>query len=341
MGKSSKAPAPPDPAKTAAAQALANKEAVYESARVNQMRQVTPTGEVSYSGKIGSPGRTQTTTLAPAQRNQLDQKNQLAAALGGLSLDRAGQIDLGRFALPGGAPTLQDTSDVENRQYERAMELMSPEFDRQERRMETNLAQRGIPIGGEAYSDVQGQFDKSRNEAVKGAAFDAMRAGQTEQSRLYGAERGAYGDKLSDQLLERQQPMNELAAILQGSPALSGPQAASPAGYQMGAPDISGMIQNQYQGQMNNYNQQQQQKQSAMGGLFSLGSAALGFSDRRLKENIKPIGEFNGLKWYAYNYIWSPIEQIGVMAQDLIKTNPDAVHVLPSGYMVVDYGRLS
>ena len=75
-GGSSAAPAAPDPVATANAQAAANKEAVRESALVNQINQVTPYGTLKYTGEVGAPDRTATTTLSPAQQQMLDLTNQ-------------------------------------------------------------------------------------------------------------------------------------------------------------------------------------------------------------------------------------------------------------------------
>ncbi len=278
MGKKSApaAPAAPDPQQTAAAQASANKEAVLESAKVNQINEVTPYGNVSYTGSIGDPDRTRITSLSDPQQRQLDQKNQLAELLGGAALDRAGQVPGAPFALPDNSPTLRDTSDLENRQFSRAMEIMQPQMDRDERRFETTMANRGIPIGSEAYNDARQQFDRSRDDMVKGAAFDAMKSGQAEQGRLYGLERQAYTDNISDDLLSRTQPMNELAAILQGSPALSNPNFGAPAQYQIAPADVMGAENMKYQGQMNAWNAANQNKNAMMGGLFSLGAAGIG-----------------------------------------------------------------
>lgn len=64
-------------------------------------------------------------------------------------------------------------------------------------------------------------------------------------------------------------------------------------------------------------------------------------SDRNLKTNIKYIDTVNGIKIYSFNYIWSYIKSIGVMAQDLLKMPQykDAVHMTSVGY-VVDYSKL-
>jgi hypothetical protein len=57
-----------------------------------------------------------------------------------------------------------------------------------------------------------------------------------------------------------------------------------------------------------------------------LGLGAFALSDRRLKEDIEPIGVlFNGLSVYKYRFRDSPKTEIGVMAQDVEKIRPDAV----------------
>lgn len=70
-------------------------------------------------------------------------------------------------------------------------------------------------------------------------------------------------------------------------------------------------------------------------------STAFWLSDRNLKTNIKHIDTVNGIKIYSFNYVWSYIKSIGVMAQDLLRMPQykDAVHMTNVGYMV-DYSKL-
>jgi len=63
------------------------------------------------------------------------------------------------------------------------------------------------------------------------------------------------------------------------------------------------------------------------------------FSDERLKENIKKIGETNdGQPIYKYNYKGEPRTQIGLLAQEVEKHHPDAVGK-QQGYKTVDYDK--
>lgn len=64
-------------------------------------------------------------------------------------------------------------------------------------------------------------------------------------------------------------------------------------------------------------------------------------SDRRLKRDIRFIGTHtNGVKLYRFKYIWSDQEYVGVMAQDLTETHPEALAVDSYGYYRVHYAKL-
>jgi len=66
------------------------------------------------------------------------------------------------------------------------------------------------------------------------------------------------------------------------------------------------------------------------------------FSDRRLKHDIKKIGEAdNGLPIYTFKYKGDEHHQthVGFMADEVEKKNPEAVGLDPSGYKTVDYNK--
>jgi hypothetical protein len=77
-----------------------------------------------------------------------------------------------------------------------------------------------------------------------------------------------------------------------------------------------------------------------LGGAKSGGSGLLGllnWSDRRLKDDISQVGTlFDGTPVYGYRYKGAPAYHIGLMAQDVEKTNPSAVIEI-NGYKAVDY----
>jgi hypothetical protein len=107
-------------------------------------------------------------------------------------------------------------------------------------------------------------------------------------------------------------------------------------------------------GPMNSYMNAQQKaaanQTNSQNGFFNalgqLGSASMmiaangGFlSDRRVKTDVSQVGTLdNGLPVYAYRYIWGGPMQIGVMAQDVEKVNPEAVTEF-GGIKAVNYAE--
>ena len=71
------------------------------------------------------------------------------------------------------------------------------------------------------------------------------------------------------------------------------------------------------------------------------GPLAALFSDVRLKENIKPVGEtYDGLTTYTYNYKGDDTPQMGVMAQEVEAKKPEALGPTINGFKTVRYGLL-
>jgi hypothetical protein len=65
------------------------------------------------------------------------------------------------------------------------------------------------------------------------------------------------------------------------------------------------------------------------------------FSDEKLKEGVKQIGEtYDGLKIVKYRYKDDPTWRVGFLAQDVEKKHPDAVGE-SQGFKTVDYGKAS
>lgn len=82
-----------------------------------------------------------------------------------------------------------------------------------------------------------------------------------------------------------------------------------------------------------------QAKSQALGGLMQLAGMGAAMSDIRAKENIKPVGDINGIPWFTFDYIDGEKNQQGTMAQLIQDDYPDAV-VEIDGMLHVDYGKL-
>lgn len=83
-----------------------------------------------------------------------------------------------------------------------------------------------------------------------------------------------------------------------------------------------------------------------LGAVGSLGQGlgAVGFSDRRLKTNVRKIGERDGISFYSWEWNEKAHElgasehpTAGVIAQELAEIHPDLVVTGPHGFQMVDY----
>jgi hypothetical protein len=76
------------------------------------------------------------------------------------------------------------------------------------------------------------------------------------------------------------------------------------------------------------------------GAIGTLGGAALRFSDRRLKRNVRKVrDDARGFGWYEFEYLWGGGQRVGVMAQEVHGIIPGAVHEA-CGFLAVDYSKI-
>ena len=143
---------------------------------------------------------------------------------------------------------------------------------------------------------------------------------------------------------EQNLPIQQFSALMSGNQVSMPtgtftPTSVAPTDY-LGAQAL-------YQQQLNsNYQSQMAQYQGQMGGLYdlagSLGSAAIMYSDERVKTDFQHVGSDGKRDWFDYRYLWDEPGTVrrGVMAQQLLTTDPQAVHVHDSGYLMVNYASL-
>ena len=84
-----------------------------------------------------------------------------------------------------------------------------------------------------------------------------------------------------------------------------------------------------------------------LGGLGALGQGlgamGLSFSDGDLKTDVETLRhDSHGRRWVSFRYLWEPedVRHEGVIAQEILKTDPHAVHLGRDGFYRVDYSRL-
>lgn len=205
-----------------------------------------------------------------------------------------GSIDWSKVNAVPGSNGFQDMANqLTDSTYNAAYSRLKPELQRQEGRLEQQLSNRGLPIGGEAWNDAWQAQDQNTNDTLSRLAMDAVGAGRQEQSRLYGLDMSTRNQQLQDQLTGigtgntaraqglqeqqalRSQELGELASML-------GLQGVSPVGFQSffapGQIDVTGPYQMSQNAAMANQQLRQQGAQGLWGGLSSLGAAAIPFA---------------------------------------------------------------
>lgn len=346
-GKGGSAPAPPDPALTAAAQGAANKDAALASLETSMIGQNTPFGSLTYTktgtSESGNPQYTATTTLSPEQQQLLNLQNQGSLNLGNLGIAQLGRIndavaqpfDMAQF---GAAPTLDNTY-IQNAKNS-IIARDAPRMDQARQALITSLANQGITDpGSQAYMSAIDELNRSQNDFSLGAD----RAAFNEAAAKYGIDTSGRQQAIQEAAYARQLPLSEYAAFM-GQAAPQQPTFTPTPQYQQAPADITGPTYANYQGQLGAYNANQQANAATAGGLFGLGgglgaAGILKYSDRRLKKNIRKCGTLaNGLTEYEFEYLWGEKSR-GVMADEVLAVRPDAV-VMVGGFMAVDYSKL-
>lgn len=216
--------------------------------------------------------------------------------------------------------------------------------------------------GGEEASRTQGldlargQYDQQRRqqqfeEGLKAQGFNneqiksMWQADEQQNQQQFGnqMDQAAYQNQMrqaqmTEQMQQRGFSLNEINAIM------SGQQVGMP-----GMPDFTNAQRSEtpqyldaadkgYQGALQQSSSENAGFNSLLSGAASLGSTAMMFSDRRLKTNIRRAGVTpGGLPLYTWTYAWGEAGY-GVMADE---APAHAVHTHPSGFLMVDYSRIS
>jgi hypothetical protein len=341
MGKSASAPPAPDYTAAAKETASGNLDAARAATAANRVNQVTPYGSLNYniSGEdpYGNPTWTATQSLAPAQQQLLDYQNQASLGLGELTGKGLGYVNT-MLETPFDTSKLPTTGFNPSQSYQDAyMQRLQPQIAQGREALSVDLANRGIPIGSEAYNRAMMSQSQRENDLLSAATTQGFGVGQ--QARQSALQEQAY---------LRNEPLNTLNAVRSGA-QVQGPTFVNPAAQaNTSGADLLGAQQMGYNAQLGASNAQNAANNQMTQGLFSLGGAAL-MSDIRTKENIKQVAWLpNGLPVYTYEYkpefkdhpLAGHGTHTGVMAQEVEVMYPNAVTTLDNGYKAVDYGQL-
>lgn len=322
MGKGSKAPAAPDPYKTAAAEAQFNRLDTYSPSGSGQRYGYTDPKTGNFVQGVAPEGAQSavTTVENPYER-------QIREALQPASVDLTNRVIADNISGMPDAPRAQDRGTVAKSIYDRNLSMIMPGIEKNNSRLLTNLQARGIPVGADAFNDAYGEQTRQTQETLSRLAMDADIAGGQEQSRLFSLDQAS-----------RQGAIAELVAAMGGG---YNPPSATPSGNAAGV-NYSGVVGQKYQADLAQHNANQQAKAQTAGTLGSLGGALLKKSDRRLKCDIRKVGRKAGLNVYEYRYFCDPVGTIrrGFMAQEVLNLFPQTVRWIAGGFMALDYSQL-
>ena len=323
------APAAPDPVKTAAAQAAANKDTAVTQYGLNATNQNTPYGSLTYNQigtwADGTPRFEANTTLSSAEQGLFDLGQQTRQNLANIGVNQSGKIgQLLDTPFSIDASRGQKLSDI-NRTF------LDPQWAENEERTRTQLINSGVRPGSEAYDRAMRNFSTDRQRAYDQMFLDS------------------YGQANQAALTERNQPINEISALLSGS------QVTQPTFQNTPTPGVAptdyiGAVGQNLAQQNVGYQAQVQNQQLINNGLFKLGNTALGgwmMSDIDTKENIEVVGErSDGLHVIDFDYKpefgLDDKRHRGLVAQEVAQVYPNAVARVPSkgNRLAVDYSRV-
>lgn len=262
--KAPKTPPPPDPVKTAQAQSAMNIDTAIAQQLVNSTNQVTPQGSLTYTqdgfntfvndaGKtVKIPKFTSTQTYSPDQQKLYDINTQADINTATLGRDQSAKlVDLLS------RPVDLNNDAVESRLFDLGTKRLNPEFARDEEALRTRLINSGIRQGSDAYNSEMEMFNQRKNDALNSLALSGR------------------SQALSELLQERNQPINEITALMSGS-QVSAPNWAQTPQAGVAGTDYAGMVRDNYNQQLQRAQMKAQSQNAMMGGLFGIAGAAAG-----------------------------------------------------------------
>lgn len=331
MGKkSSSAPPPPDPRQTAQAQTGTNVGTAIANTMMSQVGQQTPFGSLSYDQTgtyaYNDPYTNQTYDIpqfTATQQLSPEQQQLYETGVGTQqNLANIGQEQSAFLQNYLGQPVDLSAGNIEGYIDTHFQDDFDTQWGDRQSALENQLAQQGIGRGSDAHTKAMADFSTERSNAW---------------DNVYGNQ---YGLAQQSILTERNQPINEIMALLGGS-QVQQPNFRNEGSATIPTTDTAGLIGQNYQQQYQRANAADERKAGLWGSIIGAGGSLapmMMMSDKRLKKDIKPVG-----KLYEYHYKDDPKgapKRVGVMAQEVEKIRPDAVVTRNDGMKGVNYGSL-
>jgi hypothetical protein len=285
-------PPAPDPFATAQAQGQMNKETAIAQTHLNMVNQRTPQGSLTYNrvgtwgdagggggapmgnGGIINPTTQQAFTnaggvlpnggvgdmpryeavveLSPEQQELYRLNTETQRNIGQIGVDQSKRIG-GALS----APVNLNNEATEARLMELGRKRLDPMFEQRRATLETKLYNQGLQPGTEAWNRAMTEQGQQENDAYT-------------QLLLSGR-----GQAVQEALTERNQPINEITALLRGS-GVQQPSFVGTPQSNVAPVDYTGLVSNNYNAQMAGYNAERQQQGAMLGAIGGMAGTALG-----------------------------------------------------------------
>jgi hypothetical protein len=197
----------------------------------------------------------------------------------------------------------------------------------------------------------QAQRDQFMQEAARGEFANAGLAQQVAQAQSrFNAQNMARNQYMSEQYALRNQPINEISALLSGS-QINNPNFVNTPNNQIPTTDVAGLINTRFSQDMDIYKQESANYNAMMGGILGMAGGMMKMSDERMKDDIDRVGTVfatdpdtgskKKLPIYEYSYKDDPADErhVGPMAQDVEKIDRGAVKTR-GGIKYIDEDRV-
>lgn len=265
-------------------------EWVQNSIRMKQLDDLTAAGFKPLSGynsssnssstggynSNGLPQWTSEVQLSPESQAIFDSYMRQQNQLGGLSESALNQVAQA-YGSPYNYDSLNplygadDLNAARLRTEEALYSRLNPQFAKDEEALRTRLINQGIGQGSQAYQREMENFNQMKNDA----RMQAVLAGGAESDRALAQSMSLRQQGIQELDKLRGQPLNEYLAM-SGQQQLAMPQFQQHNYGGAGTPDYQGLVNQNYQNQMAQYNANQASSNNMMGSLFGLGGAVAG-----------------------------------------------------------------
>lgn len=199
--------------------------------------------------------------------------------------------------------------------------------------LERSMAAQGVTLGGGGAGGINPQVAQ---------ALEAQSQGLASQE---------YGNAYNRYNIDQQNVYNRLLGTTGIGTGQTAQMAQAGQQYATNTGNLqTGLAQAQLNAQLANQQSGGSMFGDILGSISPIYSAATGtgnaaqmaamFSDERLKENIELVGHDMGHNIYEFDYKDGSGRFRGVMAQEVVLKEPDAVTTHPSGYMMVNYDKI-